>query len=197
MGYERAVAHEDDGRDTPCLDGLIATLIHFPALVVDPLTLRQIHSAAVARLQQGSNQHLRAEHILVFYEPGPRILRELNQQGAHHRQSALRAILCLGIDIRHQTVFHLRTVAEGICERLRDEPGLRGRCAVGTGMTAEESEGQPATVDILWRGGHETAHVVTPEREPRKSETQSATQVAQHTYIISSRVATPVQGVAL
>ena len=68
---------------------------------------------------------------------------------------------------------------------------------MGSGVTAQESEGQPTTVDILRRGRHETTHIVTPEREATQSETQTTTQVTQHTDIVRSRIATPVEGIAL
>ena len=38
---------------------------------------------------------------------------------------------------------------------------------------------------------------MTPERETAQAKRQAATQVAQHTYIISSRIAAPMQGIAL
>ena len=61
-----------------------------------------------------------------------------------------------------------------------------------TSMTAQESKGQPTTIDILRRSSNKAAHVVTPEGETTKSEGESATQVTQHTRIGRSGITTPV-----
>ena len=68
---------------------------------------------------------------------------------------------------------------------------------MGSRMARKESEGQPATIDILWRGCHEATHIMTPKRKTAESEAQASTQVAQHTDIIRSRITAPMQGVTL
>ena len=68
---------------------------------------------------------------------------------------------------------------------------------MGTGVAGQESEGQPAAIDVFWRGCDKTSHVVAPEGEAAESEGESATQVAQHADIVCGRIASPVQGIAL
>ena len=66
-----------------------------------------------------------------------------------------------------------------------------------SGVRAEEAEGQPTAIDVLWRSGDETAHVVTPEREAAESEGESASQITHHTSIRGGSISAPVKGITL
>ena len=68
---------------------------------------------------------------------------------------------------------------------------------MGTRVRAKEAERQPTAIDVLWRCGDETTHIMTPEREAAESEGESASQIAHHTCIRGSGITAPVKGITL
>ena len=119
-------------------------------------------------------------------------MRVLHKEGTEHGQPAVGAILGLCIDIRHERILHLGTASESIGKRLADEPRFCGRSTMGTGVGREKAEWQPTAVDILGRCRNKPTHIVTPEREARKAQTQSPPQVAHHADIVGCGISTPM-----
>ena len=158
MGNDGAVADKDNGRNGASLDGLPTAVIHLTRLVVYPFGAYprplpkggEINRAAVAALHEGSHEYLGTEHVFILNKPCTWVFGEFHQQGTYHRQTAQRAVLGLGIDVRHQLIFHLGSLTERLDEALADEPRLCRRCAMGTGVTRQETEGQPTAVNVLW-----------------------------------------------
>ena len=68
---------------------------------------------------------------------------------------------------------------------------------MGARMTAQETEWQPAAINIFGRSGNETAHVMAPEREAAESKGKTAPKVTKHTNVGSGSITSPMEGIAL
>src|SRR5574344_2080984 len=105
MGNNTAVAHEDHARNLACCDGLITAIINITALIVTPFAFGEIAHSRLSAFEQWSHENLCAKHISVLHKPCAWVVGELDEQGAHHWQATLRAVLGLCIYVRHEFVF--------------------------------------------------------------------------------------------
>ena len=116
-------------------------------------------------IEDRGDEDVASEEVLVLDHPCDGIVRIFDEHGADHRKTGLGALLCLLDHVRHELVLELGRCAVVVSELLVVEPRLGRRGSVAAGVRTQEAEGQPAAVEILGSGLHETTDVVAPERE--------------------------------
>ena len=149
MGDKAAVTDKYDARNLADLDSLIATIVDLACLIINPFARGEVAYTLGATFKKGRYEDLRAKHIFVLDVPCARIVGELDEQSANHWETAVGAILGLRIDIRHETILELSSLAESVGEILADEPRLGWGRTMGTAVRRKEAEREPTTVDIL------------------------------------------------